>query len=367
LDLLDNEKKIFENIPQDFINTLYDFPKQFKKAEDVLEKIKLPAGKKINNVLILGVGISTIVAFKLLDAININRLNKPVIICTKRKIPSWVNKNTLVIASSHSGNSSEVLETVDESLKSGARVIAITNGGKLKSRAVHNKNIQLVEYGYPVESRMALGYIYVLITGILNRLDVIEICSDLKECMLGIEWDEVEEIIFEYSRMLGPDVKTYKNPAKITAINLFKNIPVIYGSNRVTDAVSYRLKSQICINSNNLAHYNTIPEMSHSEISAWEMNHDLREKFFVLFVTDGDLNKKSKTEVEIIKGLLMEKGVNFEELILDGPNDAAKSFKGVFLADWISIYLAILNNVDPVNSKLVDSIKNRLTNKAPGY
>jgi glucose/mannose-6-phosphate isomerase len=366
LDLLDNEKKIFENIPQEFIETLYDFPKQFRKAEEVLEGVKLPTRKEFDNVLILGVGISTIVAFKLLDAININRLNKPVILCTKRKIPSWVDKDTLVIASSHSGNSYEVLEAAEECIKSGARVIAITNGGKLKSKAAHNKNMHLVDYEYPVASRMALGYIYVLIVGILNQFEIIEICGDLKDCMLGIEWDDVEEAIFEYSRILSPDVKTYKNPAKITAINLFKNIPVIYGSNRVTEAVSFRMKSQICINSNNLAHYNTVPEINHSEVSAWEMRPDLREKFFVLFITDDNLNKKSKSEVEIIKGLFMEKGINFEELILEGPNDAVKSFTGVFLADWISIYMAVLNNVDPVASKLVDSVKTRRKKKSSG-
>jgi len=53
LDLLDNEKKIFENIPQEFINTLYDFPKQFRKAEEILEEVKLPIKKEFNNVLIV--------------------------------------------------------------------------------------------------------------------------------------------------------------------------------------------------------------------------------------------------------------------------------------------------------------------------
>ena len=56
----------------------------------------------------------------------------------------------------------------------------------------------------------------------------------------------------------------------------------------------------------------------------------------------------------------MEKGINFEELVLDGPNDAVKSFKGIFLADWISLYLAVLNNVNPTISRLADSVKNRL-------
>ena len=115
MDLLDNEKKIFESIPEEFINTLYDFPKQFKIAEEILDKVKLPNRKEFNNILILGVGISTIVTYKLLDAININRLKKPIILCTKRKIPSWVGKDTLVIASSHSGDSLEVLEALTHS------------------------------------------------------------------------------------------------------------------------------------------------------------------------------------------------------------------------------------------------------------
>ncbi len=360
LDLLDNEKQIFEIIPPRVIEVLNEFPSQFKIAEDLITGIKLSFKKEYKNVLILGVGISSNVAYKLLESININKLKIPVIFNSKQTIPLWVDKDTLVIAISHSGNSTEVANAVDKALKSGIKVFAITTGGKLKNKATHNKNIVLIQYKAEVESSMAVGYFYVFLVNILVRAGVLDICSDEKDCPLGIDWDGIEESIYEDSRQLGPDVKTYKNIAKRIAIRLHQHIPIIYGSNRITETIGYRLKSQICFNSNNFAHYHAIPEIIHSEISAWGMKHELREKFIMLFITDIDLIKESKTQVETLKTIFLERSIEFEEIMIDGKNDAIKSFGGIYLADWISIYLALLNGVDPDSPKLTDLMKNKL-------
>jgi glucose/mannose-6-phosphate isomerase len=108
------------------------------------------------------------------------------------------------------------------------------------------------------------------------------------------------------------------------------------------------------------AHYNTLPEIYHDEIVGWEMRPELREKFFALFITDKsepDINKK---RTELLKGIFIEKDIDFEEIAIEGSNDVVKGFKGIFLADWISLYLAILNRVDPNAITLVDVIKKRL-------
>ena len=362
--LLDNEKKIFEIIPQKMVDILYDFPKQFKIAENVIRKLKLSFDRKYKNALILGVGNSSNTAYRLIYSIEINRSKIPIVLFSKATIPSWVNEDTLVVAVCHSGNSNEVLTAVDKVLELGVEVIAVTAGGKLKAKAMDNKNIRLISYEADIISRMAVGYIYVFLVNILNKAGALDICSDRKECLVGIDWDEVENAIFELSRELGPDIKTYKNVAKKTAVNLFNNIPVIYGSNSLTGAVSFRLKNQICMNSNNFAHFNTLPEMDHGEIAAWEMKYELRNKFFVLFITDKDSKISTIRRVEILKGILIEKGINFEEIILEGPSDAVKGFAGIFLADWISIYMAALNNVDPTKSKLLDLMKSRFERRS---
>jgi len=79
-----------------------------------------------------------------------------------------------------------------------------------------------------------------------------------------------------------------------------------------------------------------------------------------LFITDKsepDINKK---RTELLKGIFIEKDVDYEEIAIEGSNDVVKGFKGIFLADWISFYLAILNRVDPNAITLVDVIKKRL-------
>ena len=99
--------------------------------------------------------------------------------------------------------------------------------------------------------------------------------------------------------------------------------------------------------------------MDHGEIAAWEMKYELRNKFFVIFITDHDSKEETKRRVEIMKGILIEKGINFEEIILEGPSDAAKALSGIFLADWISVYLSVLNKTDPTSTKLLDLMKRR--------
>lgn len=359
MDLLDNEKNIRDGIPEKMIKSLYDFPGQFKAAENIMLKQKFSFDKKFKNALILGVGNSAQTAYRSIDSLQMNKSNIPIILNSKPDIPSWADKDTLVIAVSHSGNSIEVLRAVDEALDLGTEIFAITTDGKLKEKAASNKNITIIDYDIDVISRMATGYFYVFIVDILNKAGAIDICSDRKDCLLGIDWNEVESALLNFSKELAPDVKTYKNPAKRTAINLFNNVPIIYGSNRLTETVCFRLKNQICLNSKNFAHFNTMPEMDHGEISAWEMRHELRNKFFVLFISDKDSRIATKTRIEILKGILMEKRITFEEIMLEGPSDAVKVFNGILLADWTSVYLAVLNKVDPTITRLPDLMKTR--------
>jgi len=359
LNILDNEKLVLDSIPKKMIEILYDFPNQFKTAENVISKLDLKFNKKYNNAIILGVGSSSNAAYRLITSMDINTLKIPIFLFMKASIPTWVDKDTLVIAISHSGNSVEVIEAVDKVLTLGCKVFAITTGGKLAQKAKKNKNIKIIQYKADIISRMAVGYIYVCLVNVLSQAGAVDICGGKKDCILGIDWDEVQNAIFKYAKEVGPEIKTHKNIAKRTAINVFNKFPVIYGSNRLTGTVSYRLKNQICMNSNNFAHYNTLPEMDHGEIAAWEMKYEMRNRFFVVFITDHDSKEETKRRVEILKGVLIEKGINFEEIIIEGPSDAAKALSGIFLADWISIYLAVLNKTDPTSTKLLDVMKRR--------
>lgn len=358
--ILDNEKYIYNLDKAKLIDVLLDFPNQFKKAEKIIKDLKIKFRDDYKNVAVFGAGNPSTVAFKLIESSDINKFKLPVVFCSTSKIPAWVTKDTLIIAVSHSGNTLEVLDAVDSAAEKGVEIVAITAGGRLKEKARANNKIKLIEYSAPLLPRMAIGYIYVLLVDVLASAKAIGISGIDKERVFGLNRDGVENELFQFTRELIPENKIYKNIAKKIAINLYDKIPIIYGINKITGAIAYRFKTQLCTVSKIFAHYNTLPEIYHDEIVGWEMRPELREKFFALFITDKsepDINKK---RTELLKGIFIEKDIDFEEIAIEGSNDVVKGFKGIFLADWISLYLAILNRVDPNAITLVDVIKKRL-------
>lgn len=360
MERLENEKFIYDHDPGHILDILFNFPKQFKQAEASIQDINFDLRQDYKNALVIGIGNSAFLAHMLLEAIDINRIHIPIVFSSKNTVPSWVDRDTLVIVLSHSGETLEVLDAVNTLLQKGIRIIAITAGGQLKQLASGRQDMLLIEYQTSIKSRMAIGYMYALLVNTLNRTNALDICITNEMCVLGIDWDEIENALFECIREFSPDVKIYKNLAKRTALNLYQHIPVIYGGTPVTNAICCRLKSQLCVNSKNFAHFYSIPELDHDEIAAWEMRSLLRDKFFILFISDNEERKEIRKRIEIFKGMLFEKRLNFEEITLKGESKALKAFYGIYLADWISIYLAVLNGVDPSSRNLIDQMKQRL-------
>jgi glucose/mannose-6-phosphate isomerase len=360
LDILDNEKYIYEQDKKDLIGVLFGLPKQFDEAAKTFDNLRIDLKQGYKNVLILGTGNPATVVFKLIEAVGANRLRVPLYLCSRSTVPSWVSKDTLIIAYSHSGDTIEILDAVDMLTAKGFDIIAVTTGGRLKEKALSHKLIQLIIYDAPDFPRMATGYAYVLMIEILSNAGILTVRGIKKDAPLDSRWEDIKEGLSQLNSRMSPQIKIHDNFAKISAINLYEKIPVIYGCNKITEAVSYRLKVQICTVSKTLGHYNTIPEIDHDEIVAWEMKRELRERFFLIFVRDSDETSGIRQRVEILKGIFIEKKVHFEEIFLEGDNEAVKCFKGICLADWISFYLAILNCVDPSAINLVNDIKKRL-------
>ncbi len=360
LEILDNEKYVYEHDEGKITDIMFDFPNQFNKAAKIIHDIKIHLRNDYKNVLILGTGNPANVVFKLIEAVGINRLLVPITLCSRSSVPSWVSKDTLIIAFSHSGDTIEILDAVDMLADEGHEIIAVTTGGRLKKKAKDNDLIQLVTYDAPDFPRMATGYAYVLFVEILSRANILTVKGIKKDTPLDDRWTDIRDDLLKAISEISPDVKIHDNFAKITAINLYEKIPVIYGCNKITEVVSYRLKVQICTVSKILAHHNTIPEINHDEIVSWEMKKELREKFFVIFVRDNDAVSGINKRIDILKGIFLERKVHFEEIFLEGENEVIKCFKGICLADWISFYLALLNCVDPSAIHLVNDIKRRL-------
>lgn len=210
---------------------------------------------------------------------------------------------------------------------------------------------------------MSIGYAYVFLTGILASANLLSVKGFQKDEPPGEAWEDIEKELLVFTKELMPEIKINDNVAKKLAINLYNNIPVVYGCNKITTVISYRFKTEICATSKMFAHFNRIPEISHDEIEGWEMDKELRRKFIILFIKDKNLSNSMLKRIEILKGIFLEKDIKYEEVFISGENELVIAFKGLFLAIWTSLYLAILYDVNPVSIDLVDIIKNRLGEK----
>ena len=120
--------------------SIYKFSSQMKQAKLIGERIILKNNyEDVQNIVLCGMGGSAI-GGDLSKSLVKSSLNVPMFVNRNYSLPNWVNSNSLVIASSYSGNTEESLAAYQEAVSKGATVIGITTGGKLASLLDENNN-----------------------------------------------------------------------------------------------------------------------------------------------------------------------------------------------------------------------------------
>jgi glucose/mannose-6-phosphate isomerase len=163
----ENELNVIENTNLDkpfiyrqfdsehMLEHLHEFPSECKKAYDLALAFNLPSHlSDIDNVVIPGMGGSAI-GGDLVSSVAGLESKIPVQVFRGYYLPYYVNHRTLVISSSYSGNTEEVLSCFEQGLNLGVQNLIITSGGKLKEQA-NNKNLTVFSFGYKAPPRAAL-------------------------------------------------------------------------------------------------------------------------------------------------------------------------------------------------------------------
>src|SRR3972149_911768 len=170
------------------LDRIHEFPAQIQRAWDMATRFSLPESfSVVDKVLVLGMGGSAI-GGDLVGSLALSESHVPVMVHRGYSLPAYVDCRTLVIASSYSGNTEETLSCFEQSLKTGARNLVITTGGKLKLMAESN-DVPAFVFDYNSPPRAALPYSFIALLCFLQRLslvrdrtaDVREIVSTLAE------------------------------------------------------------------------------------------------------------------------------------------------------------------------------------------
>ncbi len=306
-------------------------------------------GRPLENVVVAGMGGSALAAL-LLKAWLKSELKVPVEVLRSYDLPEYVGTNTLLIASSYSGNTEETVSALQQAEVKGAQLAIIAAGGKLIDVAGSDRvaHVQLPENLQP---RMAVIYNLRALVSLMINFGLID-KKRFDEIGATAEWLKTE------SEKWGSDVATDDNYAKQLAHIAVGKTPVFYGGT-LSAPVAYKWKISWNENAKNVAFWNEYSEFNHNEFMGWD-SHPIEKPFAVFDLISNLEHPQILKRFEISDRLLSGKRPKANTVNLAGDTAIEQLLWGSILADFVSIYVAILNNVDPTPVALIEKLKKEL-------
>lgn len=257
-------------------------------------------------------------------------------------IPAFVDKNTLVVVSSYSGNTEETISAFYQLLETGAKLVVLSSGGKLMELAKeHGLDYISVPGDWP-SPRACLGY------SMVQQLFILHYCGLIDDSFIA----EIQAS----ADLLDREDQDVRTRARQIAGLLHGKTPVIYIADRM-EAVAVRLRQQINENSKMLCWHHVIPEMNHNELVGWR---DQRKDLAVLMFRNRTDHPRVQMRMAINKEIITEYTDSWIEVYSKGSSFIQRSIYLVYLGDWISFYLADLRNMDSIEVKVIDFLKGEL-------
>ncbi len=350
--ILDDAKKIKALDKSNMLDLLLGLDRQCGEAKDIGMNFK-PDGISrdgVKNIVFTGLGGSAIGA-DLIRSYTAGEIGVPIIVNRDYTVPNFVDKDTLLFASSYSGNTEETLSAYEAARKKKARVIALSSDGKLE-KAAGGDGTPFIKIPAGIPPRCAIGYSFIPPLIALGKLGFI----GRKEK----EIDEVIDVLGGLKGDLGVETATEKNTAKKTAAMLKGRFPIIYGAGAHIDIAVTRMRGELAENSKHLASSHVFPEMNHNEIVGWDFPAELMKEFVVIFLRDGGDHKRVAMRMDITRDILVKKGIKTVEVRSRGKGLLSRIMSLVFTGDMTSFYLAVINGIDPTPVDRVTFLKNEL-------
>lgn len=341
--MLDDLKYVHQRDKSDALGVAEKQWQQLKQVYQLELKVS-----QIKNIVFAGMGGSALAAVisKTWPGYTV-----PFEIVRSYEIPSFVNENTLFIASSYSGNTEETLSALAQAEEKGANIVIITSGGKLHEIAE--------EKGYSFEllpdaSQPRFGVFYSLkaLVTILEKAGFVD--SNSANDALG----EAAEFLKTSVESWRPDVPAGQNVAKQIALELVGKSPVIYGGTKMFPA-AYKWKINMNENAKNVAWCNEFPEFNHNEFLGWS-SHPLDKPYKPVFLQSNYDHPQVTKRFEVTKKLLSGKMPQPIIINAKGETLLEQLVWAITLGDFVSLYLALLNNLDPSPVELIEKLKKEL-------
>lgn len=309
--------------------------------------------RDVDKVVVCGMGGSAL-GTHVIQTVFKDELTVPVIIAPDYTVPNFVNKHTLVVASSYSGTTEETLSAVKDAQQKGAKITGITSGGALAAFFRQNQYPALIfepTYNPSNSPRMALGY------SIFGQIALF-----IQTGLLTINQQDYQNVlntIAQVQLQCSQHVDRDNNPAKILAYQMRGRVPVITVAEHL-EGIAHVIANQINENAKNYSEYRVIPELNHHLMEGLRYPETNEQNLFFLTVHSDLYLKSNQKRMSLTEEVLQKQQIEYLLHKTTGQSKLAQAFELLLFGSYAAFYLAMLNNLDPTPIPWVDWFKAQL-------
>ncbi len=327
-------------------------PEQFDSAWREAKKVAAPAHYiQATNMVVLGMGGSAIGGSLVHSLLSAQGGSKHFHVIRDYQLPHFVDRSSLVIGVSYSGNTEETLSAFDQAAARGAKLAVITSGGELERLASrHRAPIFSISYVSP--PRAAIGFLFIPLLNLAARLNFLEFSdSDMAATiryMTALRSECAREIPLENNR------------AKQLAQKMQGRIVMIAAAGSLSESAR-RWKTQINENAKQAAFFEVMPELCHNTIVGLEAPKTLSQDALIILLQSAFDHPQNILRTKLFASILARRGIACETVAFgEPPNPASEIGQSIILGDFVSYYLALLNDIDPSPVEAIVQLKKEL-------
>ena len=259
------------------------------------------------------------------------------------ELPNTINKNTLVVATSVSGNTVETLTTLNTASKKDCNLIAFSSGGKMESFCIKN-NIEFRKFPQIHSPRASFpSFVYSILKTLNSIIPITK--QDIT--------DSLEQLERTHKEISSANLHE-KNPS-LDLANWINGIPVIYYPQGLETA-AVRFKNSLQENAKTHAITENVVENSHNGIVSWENPSSM----VPILIEGKDDHIKTKDRWRILREYFETNNIEYKEILTVDGNILSKIMCLIYMLDYSTIYYSIRLGVNPSPIRSIDFIKERL-------
>jgi glucose/mannose-6-phosphate isomerase len=347
---LNNHQEFSTLDTQNMLAEMNGLPEQLLTAWKEAQNLPLSDFSGVRQVLVAGMGGSAIGA-DLLKAYAAPLSSVSLEVHRDYDLPAWADgPETLVIISSHSGNTEETLSAMEAALERGCSLLAVSTGGKIAELAKNN-DLNLWLFKHKGQPRAAVGYSFCLLLNVFTRLRFIP--SHERELISAVEEMKKQRAA------LAAELPDYQNPAKRMAGQLIDRWVCVFGADLLAP-VARRWKGQISEIAKAWGQYEDLPEADHNTLAGVLNPEENLLKTMALFLQADANHPRNQRRIELTKKNFMIEGISTDLIQAKGESRMAQMWTTIQFGDYTAYYLAMAYDVDPTPVASIESLKREL-------